>query len=293
VAERRRKGVGTTVLIVIALLAAGGFGAYLAGRTGTDLPFPLPKLAGCVVTAANATDRESWALDIEQMANAATITAVGIRKKVPERGIVVALATALQESKLENLAGGDRDSVGLFQQRPSQGWGSAQEISDPRYAATKFYNALVKVKGWEKLRVTDAAQKVQRSAFPEAYQKWEDEASVLATALLGAAKGAVNCTVPDDEPIVTGDAAINHVVTALRADWATTVSTTAEPGLQGVRIAAGDATRGWQLAHWSVAQAADNGVTRVAFDGREWRAESGEWRESPAVASHVVVEVFA
>jgi hypothetical protein len=279
--------------VVIALLVVGGFAAYLAGGRGAKLPFPLPKLAGCVVTAANDTGRESWAPDLTQMANAATITAVGIRKKVPEKGIIVALATALQESKLENLGGGDRDSVGLFQQRPSQGWGTAQQISDPRYAATKFYNALVKVKGWEKLRVTEAAQKVQRSAFPEAYQKWEDEATVLAMALLGGAKGAVSCTVPDDDPVVKGSAAVDHVITALAADWAGAATTSAEPGLQGVRIAAADNKRGWQLAHWTVAQAAENGVTRVAFDGREWSTESGEWRESQAVASHVLVEVFA
>lgn len=292
-AERQRRGAGTTILVVIALLAAGGIAAYLAGRKGATLPFPLPKLSGCVVTAANDTGRESWALDIEQMANAATITAVGIRKKVPEKGIIVALATAMQESKLENIDGGDRDSIGLFQQRPSQGWGSAQQISDPRYAATKFYNALVRVKGWEKLRVTEAAQKVQRSAFPEAYEKWVDEATVVATALLGSAKGAVNCTVPDSDPVVRGAAAIDHVITALQADWADTVTTSADPSIQGIRLPAPDAKRGWQLAHWTVAQAADNGITRVAYDGQEWRAESGEWRESQAPTSHVLVEVFA
>src|SRR6188768_4086943 len=113
------------------------------------------------------------------MANAATIAAVGLTKKVPDRAIVVALATSLQESKLENLSGGDRDSIGLFQQRPSQGWGKPEQISDPRYAATKFYNALLKVKNWQGMRVTEAAQRVQRSAFPEAYEKWADDAQVL------------------------------------------------------------------------------------------------------------------
>src|SRR3712207_121965 len=122
-------------------------------------------------------------LDAVQMANAATISAVGVRRKMPERAVVVALATALQESKLENLDTGDRDSVGLFQQRPSQGWGSEEQIQDPRYAAEKFYAALKKVKGWKKMRVTDAAQKVQRSAYPNAYEKWADESEVLARAL--------------------------------------------------------------------------------------------------------------
>ena len=140
------------------------------------------------------------------MANAATITAVGMRRKMPERAIVVALATALQESKLENLDDGDRDSVGLFQQRPSQGWGTPEKIQDPRYAADKFYTALKKVKGWKKMRVTDAAQKVQRSAYPNAYEKWADESAVLARALTGRATGAVECTV-SGEPALRGAAA--------------------------------------------------------------------------------------
>ena len=129
------------------------------------------------------------------MANAATIAAIGVQRGMPERAVVVALATAYQESKLRNLADGDRDSVGLFQQRPSQGWGTPAQIRDPRYAANRFYAALKKVSGWEKMRVTDAAQRVQRSAFPEAYQKWADESEVLSRALLGDATGAVACTV--------------------------------------------------------------------------------------------------
>lgn len=237
----------------------------------------------------------SW--DTEQLEIAATIIDVGVSKGVPQWGWTVALATAMQESGLRNLPflgdKNDHDSLGVFQQRPSQGWGTAEQINDPRYAAGKFYSALLKVKGWEKLRVTEAAQKVQRSAYPEAYQKWVDEATVVATALVGNAPGAVNCTVPGGDPVVRGDAAVDHVVTALQADWAGTVTTSADPALTGVRLAAASTKRGWQLAHWTVAQAAEIGVTRVAFDGREWRAESGEWRESSASAAHVLVEVFA
>ncbi len=140
------------------------------------------------------TDTGAVRLDADQMANAATIAAVGLTRGLPERAVVVALATALQESELNNLSGGDRDSVGLFQQRPSQGWGTAEQIRDPRYAASAFYDQLVKVRGWEDMRVTEAAQRVQRSAFPEAYQKWADEAQVLAEALVGTAYGAVMCT---------------------------------------------------------------------------------------------------
>ena len=185
----------------------------------------LPKLGpACTVRADGEVT-----LDPTQMANAATITAVGIRRKMPERAVVIALATALQESKLENLEHGDRDSLGLFQQRPSQGWGTPEQIQDPRYAAGKFYTALKKVKGWKKMRVTDAAQRVQRSAYPNAYEKWADEAAVLARALTGRATGAVACTV-SGEPALRGAAAAAALMDGLRLDWGKGLGRTGRAG---------------------------------------------------------------
>ncbi|MEU9155748.1 C40 family peptidase [Streptomyces sp. NPDC048417] len=119
----------------------------------------------------------------EQIPNAKTIQAAGVAMNIPVRGQVVALATALQESGLRNLTYGDRDSLGLFQQRPSQGWGTANEILDPVHASTMFYEALEKVSGWQSLSVTQAAQAVQRSGFPEAYAKWEPLATALRQAI--------------------------------------------------------------------------------------------------------------
>ncbi|WP_405858779.1 C40 family peptidase [Streptomyces sp. NBC_00090] len=119
----------------------------------------------------------------EQVPNAKTIQATGVAMNIPARGQVVALATALQESGLRNLTWGDRDSLGLFQQRPSMGWGTANEILDPVYASTKFYEGLRKVSGWESLSITQAAQAVQRSGFPEAYAKWEPLATALQKAI--------------------------------------------------------------------------------------------------------------
>ncbi|MFE4826782.1 C40 family peptidase [Streptomyces sp. NPDC056672] len=119
----------------------------------------------------------------EQVPNARTIQATGVAMHIPVRGQVVALATALQESGLRNLAYGDRDSLGLFQQRPSQGWGTAEQIMRPVYAATKFYEALREVSGWESLTVTQAAQAVQRSGFPNAYATWEPLATALQRAI--------------------------------------------------------------------------------------------------------------
>ena len=119
----------------------------------------------------------------EQIPNAETIQATGIAMKVPARGQIVALATALQESGLRNLDYGDRDSLGLFQQRPSQGWGTAGEVRDPVHASTKFYEGLLKVSGWQSMTVAQAAQEVQKSGFPDAYAKWEPLATALQKAI--------------------------------------------------------------------------------------------------------------
>jgi len=115
----------------------------------------------------------------EQLANAQVIVVAGRRLAVPEKGMWIALATAFQESGLRNLDYGDRDSLGLFQQRPSQGWGSPLQVRDPQYAATRFYERLVEVPGWQEMPLWRAAQSVQRSAFPTAYARWEEEAADL------------------------------------------------------------------------------------------------------------------
>ena len=235
-------------------------------------------------------------LDYVQMANAATITAVGLRKGMPERAVVIALATAFQESKLENLDDGDRDSVGLFQQRPSQGWGSFEEIKDPRYAADKFYSALKKVKNYQKMRVTDAAQKVQRSAYPNAYEKWADESAVLARALTGRATGAVECSVTGT-PALRGAAAAAALMDGLRLDWGKRLpeSSTVKQAA-GLTVDVKDASTGWRYAHWLVAHASATGLERVRFGDLEWHAPDGRWQAVTADgvigAGRVVAEVF-
>jgi len=120
-------------------------------------------------------------LSAAQLGNAQIIAEVGVSMGVPAPGETIAIATALQESGLQNLNYGDRDSLGLFQQRPSQGWGSPAQILTPTYAAQQFYSRLLQVPGWRSMSTADAAQAVQRSAFPDAYAKWQDEAAALAT----------------------------------------------------------------------------------------------------------------
>ena len=99
---------------------------------------------------------------------------------------MIAIATANQESSLYNLDYGDQDSLGLFQQRPSQGWGTPAEIMDPTYAATKFYEALVKVPDWQTVPLTQAAQAVQESGYPDAYAQWQTDAEYLVSTVSGA-----------------------------------------------------------------------------------------------------------
>ncbi|MBO4207316.1 hypothetical protein [Micromonospora echinofusca] len=279
----RTRAIVAAGVVVVVLVGLGVF--VLARQFGHRLPLPLASRT-CTVSADGRVD-----LNPAQMANAATIAAIGVKRGMPARAVVVALATAYQESGLENLAGGDRDSIGLFQQRPSQGWGTPEQIRDPRYATNRFYAALKKVRGWEDMRVTDAAQKVQRSAFPEAYQKWADESEVLARALLGEATGAVACTVART-PAMRGDAAAAALTRGLTLDWGLKATAT---GLAGLSVPVRDDRAGWQYAHWLVSHADDHGVKRVRFGDLEWTAADGDWTRVSGTgpAGSVIAEVFA
>jgi murein DD-endopeptidase MepM/ murein hydrolase activator NlpD len=156
-------------------LAVCGVGAIALADLGTD--------PGCAAPAGASTD--GW--DQQQVANAVTIVTVGARLRVAPYGWVIAVATAMQESRLRNLGDlgtrNDHDSLGLFQQRPSQGWGTPTQLRDPVYAAAAFYAKLLRIPGWADLPLTVAAQRVQVSAYPNAYAKWEDDARALVAAV--------------------------------------------------------------------------------------------------------------
>jgi hypothetical protein len=206
----------------------------------------------------------------------AIIATVGWANGFDEKGVTVAVATAIQESGLRNLNYGDRDSVGIFQQRTSQGWGTVEQIMDVRYSATKFYDALAKVKGWEDLRVTEAAQAVQRSGFPEAYASHEAEARAWASAI-GGVEGTVSCelTSPD---ITTARAFSNRVgldfpgagvvVEVLESDGNTTVL--------GVKPAEATDQSLKRLQSWAIATASTTGVEWADLRGSRWNRD-GSW----------------
>ncbi|MFK0020712.1 heavy metal transporter [Streptomyces sp. NPDC090798] len=285
---------------VVVMLALAGYLAvqYLTGGTGA------PR---CRVVSGKS-DGASYEFTPEQAVNAATISAVGTTRGLPERAVAIALATALQESGLRNIQHGDRDSLGLFQQRPSQGWGTTKQIMDPTYAAGMFYEHLAKVPGYTRLPLTVAAQRVQRSGYPQAYAKHEPDATLLAAALTGRAAATLTC---EGRPGATPVGGPDSVRAALVRDFGREVlqeagadvgtagspaSPTASPTLapspavSGRTVTVpvrkdptGDSTvreRGWELAHWAVANSSALHIQRVSYAGREWTAgeRNGEWR---------------
>ncbi|WEO94665.1 hypothetical protein A6P39_011980 [Streptomyces sp. FXJ1.172] len=238
---------------------------------------------------AHGPDGTTVTLDLDQASHAATIAAVAHARGLPKRAVTIALATAIQESKLRNLTYGDRDSLGLFQQRPSQGWGSPTQIRDPAYASGRFFDALVKVPDYLSLPVTEAAQQVQHSGYPEAYAQHEDTAATLADVLTGREGPALNCTVSGAGPTpsaagsgtadavsATGDG--GGVAAAVRREFGDAPA--ALPATSGdsvsYPIATGQASTGWSLALWLVCHATELHATSVTFDGRRWSSTASD-----------------
>jgi cell wall-associated NlpC family hydrolase len=172
------------LVLVVALIGAAGAGAasFLGlGSSGGDTPVCA---TGSAVVGTDLGDGEK--LTAQQVANAQIIYTTGVGMDIPPFGEAIAIATAIQESRLQNLTTAvDHDSLGLFQQRPSQGWGTPAQLTDPVYASTKFYQALEKVSNWQSLALTVAAQDVQRSAYPSAYAPWQAVAEELVSTFAG------------------------------------------------------------------------------------------------------------
>jgi hypothetical protein len=251
---------------------------------------------------------QSSEFDQEQLTNAATIISVGRSRNVPPRGWVVAIAAALQESTLRNLPYGDRDSAGLFQMRPSQGWGSFDQVTDPRYAATAFFGGpdvapsnqgLLDVQGWSRLSITDAAQAVEHSAHPDAYAKWADEAEALVHQLAGedvdcARQPAADCP-PSGLPVEAGltpDALLVERCAVARfhirniGGLATSGHVNGSDHYTGraVDLMIDDWTTpqgvrlGDRIAEYYVAHADDFGVTYIIWRAHIWTTERPYWR---------------
>jgi hypothetical protein len=285
--------------VVTGILVVTGVGLLLHQGVG-----PLPDPEGCQARVGGVVVD----LSLEQARNAATISAVAVRRGLPARAASIALATAFQESKLRNLDHGDRDSLGIFQQRPSQGWGTAKQIRDPYYAANKFYDELEKIDGYQQMRITVAAQKVQRSGFPEAYEDHATDARALASALTGNSPGAFSCVVHAPDTLAEQRAGATGLTpradavrrSVLRAFGDLPLGGFAPGGVSTghmkgsahydgravdvfVRpVSTENRRRGWAVAAYLVAHASRLHVEHVIFDKRIWtagsRSESG-WRD--------------
>ncbi|GAA4679870.1 M23 family metallopeptidase [Phytohabitans rumicis] len=191
----RKVGLAAALVATLALLCCGGgVTSYFLTDLGGEDNSLLSNAFGCGETGIVDASKELPSVGPygqNQIRNAATIVNVGSHLRVPFRGWIIAVATAMQESALTNLPhlgpDNDHDSVGLFQQRPSQGWGTPEQLQDPKYASRKFYEKLLAIQGWQRMALTDAAQKVQRSAYPDAYAKHEPLATQIVNVLTGGA----------------------------------------------------------------------------------------------------------
>ena len=284
------------------IVRAGVTVAALAGIVAVTLVVvdrgvrPLLSTPGCTAVV----DGHEVEIDLDQAENASLITAVAVRRGMPARAASIALATAYQESKLRNLTYGDRDSVGLFQQRPSQGWGTVEQLTDPVYASNAFYDALVKVDGYREMEITVAAQAVQRSGFPGAYADHETDGRALASALTGNSPEAFWCEVRGDAAEESGELDEQGLVgraAEVRRDLEDRFGPQSLGGFEPRGVTSGhmegsthyagraidvfvrpvnadNRQRGWAMASYLVANADRLDVATVIFDDRIWKAGS-------------------
>jgi hypothetical protein len=226
-----------------------------------------------------------------QARNAALISGIAMRRGMPAHAATIALATALQESRLYNLRGGDRDSLGLFQQRPSQGWGTRAQVLDPVHATNSFYDALNRVAGYDTLPVTVAAQRVQRSGYPSAYAVYQDDARALASALTGYSPAAFWCHLPAPSGSGLPAARRANAVRRALAPAYGPVSVRVGAGAH-LEVSVSSRTRGWALASYLVSRAQRLRLSSVTYDGRGWDSGSDAgWRGIEGDRNSTVVVV--
>jgi hypothetical protein len=255
--RRRRRWVSPVVILgVLGVVAGGGYVAWTKLQSELFQP-------SCSATASGTT----VSFSPEQTANAALIAAVSDKRGLPARAATIAIATAIQESKLRNLTFGDRDSLGLFQQRPSQGWGTREQILDPVFATNAFYDALVKVNGYENMEITKVAQLVQKSAYPEAYADHETEGRVLASTLRGHSPAGLGCQLKAVTRAADG--------AAVAADLQAQLGVTAVQDGAQLTVNAASADLAWAAGQWGVARADAYGVDRVQVADRVWNRGTG------------------
>ena len=252
--------------------------------------------SGC---QANARGQD-MPLDPEQAGIAATIAGVARERDLSRRAVTIAYAAALQESKLHNLDYGDRDSIGVFQQRPSEGWGPASKLADPVYATSRFFRALTAIPGYQQLPVFKAAQGVQHSADGAAYRQYVPQASRLALAFTGGNPHAVWCwwpSVPSGRPkLAAASRSLAHAFGPRGAGQADPPrsaqadrprSGQSDPSRsQALLVRAPSPARGWAVAVWLVTHAPEYRIHEVRYAGYQWQVSAGTkgWTRDPGPA---------
>lgn len=249
------------VLAVVPVVCGLVWGALALWSGATKTPLPLDDQCKAGANGATVT------VTLEQAHNAAIISAVGLRRGLPARAVTIALTTAYQESGIRNLDYGHADSIGLFQQRPSKGWGTIKQIMDPYYSSGKFYDALLGVKNWRTDDINDVAQKVQRSAHPDAYRKHVSKAQALAAALTGVQPGGLTCKAGSP---AKADAA--GLTALMRKALAGEVKVTRTE--KGLIVQGSTQQRAWAAAAFAVAYSDAYGVARVTLGGADWALDT-------------------
>lgn len=224
----------------------------------------------------------SYDLDPDQAAVASTMVGTVSKLRLPDRAAVLALAAGLQESKLTNLAPGegDRDSVGVLQQRPSQGWGKAADLADPAYATGRFLDRLVQDRSWTTDDLATVIQKVQVSADGSLYTQHEPQAQAMADTLTGRTARGITC----DFPAADAVAGASLVAAQVRADLPV-----AKPVVAGSQITVPNAS--WTTAAWFVANADRLGIDEVDCAGGRW-LRGKHWRTDASIGATGVVAVL-
>ena len=245
---------------------------------------PLPIADRCVATAGGWTAT----IDPEQARNASIIAGMSIKRGLAPRAASIALATAYQESGIRNLDYGHADSIGLFQQRPSKGWGTIEEIMDPWYSAREFYRAMERVQDWDTKDINDVAQAVQRSAYPEAYRRHVPNARTLASSLTGETPASFSCVIgspPAPDP--------DGMARFLRKTLGDGI--TAKTSGNTVTVTTKTADQAWAVAHLAIANTASYGLASVQVGAYGWTHSTrrpAEWQGTGPTTATSVKLVF-
>ncbi|MFT4296243.1 MAG: hypothetical protein QM582_12610 [Micropruina sp.] len=254
-------------MAAVAVLAGLVWGGAAIWSNATKQPLPMDDQCRASADGATVT------LTPAQAVNATIITSVALTRGLPARAVTIALATAYQESGIRNLDYGHADSVGLFQQRPSKGWGTVKQIMDPYYSSTQFYKALVRVKDWRTGDINDVAQAVQRSGHPDAYRKHVSKAQVLSAVLTGGTPGGFSCKIGSPGK---ADAA------GLASLLGKALKGLAEAKVTGqtVVVSADSERNAWAAANLAIAHTDAYGIARVSVGAADWVHDTrtlGSW----------------